>query len=175
MKHLLLLLPLAACATDPSFSLKKGTDTLTHKAYHYYGLSETQDRQLIKEIMGVDPVQTEWCAAFVNMVLLEQELPTSESVNDYPLMARSFLFWGEPVTGEPKQGDIMIFERGNQGWQGHVAFYVSKTTIQGVEFYNVLGGNQSDKVSIEPYPASKLLSIRRLSSEPYYQKVAGIY
>lgn len=175
MKHLSLLLPLAACAADPSYSLKKDTNTLTHKAYHYYGLSENKDRKLIKEITGVDPVNTEWCAAFVNMVLLEQELPTSASVSDYPLMARSFLFWGDPVIDEPKQGDIMIFERGNQGWQGHVAFYVSKTTIQGKEFYNVLGGNQSDKVSIEPYPADKLLSVRRLSPQPYYEKIASVY
>ena len=174
MKHLLLLLPLAACGVDPSFDIKK-KDTLTHKAYYYHGLSEIKDRELIEEITGVDPVTTEWCAAFVNMILLEQDLPTSAAFSDYPLMARSFLVWGDSVTDEPKQGDIMIFERGSQGWQGHVAFYVSKTTIQGKEYYNVLGGNQNDKVSIDTYPASKLLDIRRLSSKHYYQKVAGIY
>ena len=174
MKHLLLLLPLAACAADPSYSLKKDTNTLTHKAYHYYGLSENKDRKLIKEITGVDPVNTEWCAAFVNMVLLEQELPTSATVSDYPLMARSFLFWGDRVTGEPQQGDVMVFERGSNGWQGHVAFYVSDTTINGELYYNVLGGNQSDSVSIEPYPASKLLSVRRIDPKQQLQ-LAGIY
>lgn len=176
MKHSLLLIPLlAACSPDPSLSLKRDTNTLTHKAYHYYGLNEIQDRQLIKEIAGVDPVTTEWCAAFVNMVLLEQELPTSATVSDYPLMARSFLFWGDRVTGEPQQGDVMVFERGNNGWQGHVAFYVSDTTINGELYYNVLGGNQSDKVSIEPYPANKLLSIRRFDSTLQYEKVASVY
>ena len=175
MKNLLLILPLAACAAEPSLSLKRDNNTLAHKAYYWHGLSEENDRQTLKDITGVDPVTTEWCAAFVNMVLLEQDFPTSAAVSDYPLMARSFLFWGDEVVDEPKQGDIMIFERGNNGWQGHVAFYVSTTIIQGKEFYNVLGGNQNNKVSIEPYPASKLLSIRRLSSEPYYQKVAGIY
>ncbi len=174
MKHLLLLLLLAACAADPSYSLKKDTNTLTHKAYHYYGLSENKDRKLIKEITGVDPVNTEWCAAFVNMVLLEQELPTSATVSDYPLMARSFLFWGDRVTGEPQQGDVMVFERGSNGWQGHVAFYVSDTTINGELYYNVLGGNQSDSVSIEPYPASKLLSVRRIDPKQQLQ-LAGIY
>ena len=148
--------------------------SLTHKAYHYYGLSETKDRQLIKEITGVDPVTTEWCAAFVNMVLLEQQLPGSNTVSDYPLMARSFLFWGDKVTGEPQQGDIVIFERGNQGWQGHVAFYVSRTIVNGEVYFNVLGGNQSDSVSIEAYPVNKLLGIRRLSPNPDY-RVASVY
>ena len=106
MKKALFLVPfLAACGGDPSFSLKRDTTTLTHKAYHYYGLDEVKDRVLIKEITGVDPVRTEWCAAFVNMVLLEQGLPTSATVSDYPLMARSFLFWGDRVKGEPEQGD----------------------------------------------------------------------
>ena len=30
--------------------------TLTHKAYYYYGMDEARHRDLIKEIMGVDPV-----------------------------------------------------------------------------------------------------------------------
>lgn len=174
MKKALLLLPfLAACGGDPSMALKRDTNTLTHKAYHYYGLSETKDRKLIKEITGVDPVQTEWCAAFVNMVLLEQGLPTSATVSDYPLTARSFLFWGDKVE-EPKQGDIVVFKRGNSGWQGHVAFYVSTTKIDGETYYNVLGGNQSDSVSIEPYPVNKLLGIRRLSTNNDF-KIASIY
>ena len=174
MKKALLLLPfLAACGGDPSMALKRDTNTLTHKAYYYYGLSETKDRKLIKEITGVDPVQTEWCAAFVNMVLLEQGLPTSATVSDYPLTARSFLYWGDKVK-EPKQGDIVVFKRGNSGWQGHVAFYVSTTKINGETYYNVLGGNQSDSVSIEPYPVNKVLGIRRLSTNNDF-KIASIY
>ena len=135
--------------------------TLTHKAYYYYGLQEVKDRQLIKEITGVDPVTTEWCAAFVNMVLLENNLPQSSTVSSYPLMARSFLEWGTPVD-KPEKGDILIFERGNSGWQGHVAFYVSTDIVDGEKYYTVLGGNQNNSVSIEKYSASKLLSIRRL-------------
>jgi uncharacterized protein (TIGR02594 family) len=141
------------------------TSTLTHKAYHYYGLDEVRDRELIREIMGVDPVSTEWCAAFVNMVLLENDLPQSSEYNDYPLMARSFLFWGEEVRDNPMQGDVLIFKRGTSGWQGHVGFYVNRRVLNGEVYYYVLGGNQSDKVSIEAYPASKLLGIRRLNTD----------
>lgn len=175
MKKLLIpiILFMSACSGDPSIAFKRDPSTLTHKAYYYYGLSETKDRKLIKEITGVDPVQTEWCAAFVNMVLLEQGLPTSASVSDYPLTARSFLFWGDKVK-EPKQGDIVVFKRGNSGWQGHVAFYVSSIQIDGKDYYYVLGGNQSDSVSIEPYPVNKVLGIRRLSTNND-SKIASIY
>lgn len=137
-------------------------NTLTHKAYYYYGLSETKDRQTIKDITGVDPIYTEWCAAFVNMVLLENGYNTSSSVSPHPLMARSFLTYGMKVEAAgAKQGDILVFERGNQGWQGHVAFYVSEKIIDGDLYYYVLGGNQSDAVTVDLYPARKIIDIRR--------------
>jgi uncharacterized protein (TIGR02594 family) len=161
---LLIAVTLPACSEpirNPNAIIVK-KDTLTHKAYYYYGLSEQKDRDLIKDIMGVDPVTTEWCAAFVNMVLLEQSYPTSGRYNDYPLMARSFLYWGDPVN-EPKQGDILVFKRGSTGWQGHVGFYVSSKVVNGQIVYTVLGGNQSDAVTIEEYPGNKLLGIRRVS------------
>lgn len=142
------------------FNLPKYEQTLTHKAYHYIDINEQEDRTLIKDIMGVDPVLTEWCAAFVNMILLENNIPTSESVSDYPLLARSFLDWGFEVK-EPAKGDIVVFKRG-ESWQGHVGFYVSTSKDQnGKEYYNILGGNQDDSVNISQYPASRVLSIRR--------------
>lgn len=139
--------------------------TLTHKAYYYYGLNETRDRELIKDIMGVDPVTTEWCAAFVNMVLLEERLPTSESVTSNYLLARSFLKYGEEVT-EPQQGDIIVLPRGNSGWQGHVGFYSSTSiSANGTKMYNILGGNQNDAVNLKAFPASSVLSIRRVTEK----------
>ena len=167
MKNILIIscaIFLSACSpsvSDNANITRLYKNTLTHKAFYYYGLSEQNDRQLIKEIMGVDPVQTQWCAAFVNMILLENDLPQSSSVSRHPLTARSFLLWGEKVD-EPIQGDILVFERGNSGWQGHVAFYVSETVIDGHLYYNVLGGNQGDAVTIDSYPSYKLLGIRRL-------------
>jgi len=156
------VLLLAACgAKEQTFTPRLlVSQTLTHKAYYYYGLNEIKDRNLLKNILGVDPVVTHWCAAFVNMILLENNLPTSESVSRYYLTARSFLTYGQEVT-EPRQGDIIVFPRGNQGWQGHVGFYVSSTTINGAEYYNIIGGNQNDSVTITPYLSSSALTIRR--------------
>jgi uncharacterized protein (TIGR02594 family) len=160
MKYILtLLILLGACSG--AMTLQK-PQTLTHKAYFYTGLEEHKDRDLLKTILGVDPVNTEWCAAFVNMVLLQELLPTSHTVSEHPLMARSFLKWGDEVS-EPKQGDIVVFKRGNSGWQGHVAFYVNTVIIEKVEYYNVIGGNQSDSVRIQLYLVKDVLSIRRAS------------
>tara|TARA_B110000259_G_C14002379_1_gene396702 strand:+ start:1361 stop:1879 length:519 start_codon:yes stop_codon:yes gene_type:complete len=153
---------LAACGKREPSSLPRPpvTQTLTHKAYYYIGLNEQRDRVLIKEIMGIDPVITEWCAAFINMILFENDLPMSSTVSPYPLTARSFLEWGTEVK-EPTKGDIIVFRRG-EPWQGHVGFYVSTTTDQnGVEYYNILGGNQGNAVSIDPYAISRVVSIRR--------------
>jgi uncharacterized protein (TIGR02594 family) len=76
-------------------------------------------------------------------------------------MARSFLDYGEKTT-EPVQGDIVIFERGNSGWQGHVGFFISVKDINGVQMISVLGGNQDDAVNVKYYPASKVLGFRKV-------------
>jgi uncharacterized protein (TIGR02594 family) len=131
-------------------------------AFQYINFSETTHRSELKELTGVDPVRTEWCAAFVNAVLNETGMSGSDTVSDYPLTARSFLHWGNKVEN-PEPGDVVVFPRGNQSWQGHVGFYLKTHIINGVEYYYILGGNQSNKVSIELYPARSALSIRRYS------------
>jgi uncharacterized protein (TIGR02594 family) len=126
------------------------------------GLEERKDRAELKELTGVDPVRTEWCAAFVNAVLNESGIPGSESVSEYPLMARSFLTWGEKISKEDiNAGDIVVLPRGDASWQGHVGFYVRTIERAGVTYYAILGGNQSNKVSIELYRASRVLGVRR--------------
>jgi uncharacterized protein (TIGR02594 family) len=128
------------------------------------GLEERKDRAELKELTGVDPVRTEWCAAFVNAVLNESGIPGSESVSKYPLTARSFTSWGETVSKEDIQsGDIVVFPRGDVSWQGHVGFYVKTVEKNGVNYYAILGGNQSNKVSIELYRANRALTIRRFN------------
>ena len=114
-------------------------------ALNKYGFNEYQHRTVLREYVGVDPKRTEWCAAFVNAV---------------PLMARSFLTWGETIQ-DPNAGDLVVFPRGKVGWQGHVGFYVGSIYRNNVEYYRILGGNQNNSVNIEIYPASKALSIRR--------------
>jgi uncharacterized protein (TIGR02594 family) len=104
-----------------------------------------------------------WCSAFVNYIAWLLRLPRSKS-----LRARSWLGVGRPVDlSLAKLGfDVVILQRGS-GVQpgpdivnapGHVGFYA------GVEDMSVilLGGNQSNKVSLAPYPSTRILGVRRL-------------
>ena len=127
-------------------------------AQPYIGLSERQHRTELREFTGVDPVQVEWCAAFVNAVLELDVIPGSASVSTVPLMARSFLTWGEPVEPEDIQrGDVVIFPRGDKGWQGHVGFYVETQDGRWV----ILGGNQYNQVRYDFFKPSRAIAVRR--------------
>lgn len=132
-------------------------------ALRYIGYSQRTHRAELKELLGVDPVRTEWCAAFVNAVLAESGIPGSDTVSQYPLTARSFLDWGVRVK-DPEPGDVVVFPRGSEAWQGHVGFYLRTQIIDGVKYYYILGGNQDNKVSIDVFRASRAISIRRFAS-----------
>ena len=136
-------------------------------AQPYIGLQERVHRSELKELLDLDPVRTEWCAAFVNSVLEIDNIPNLNDQDKYPpLMARSFLYWGEPVEIENIQrGDVVVFPRGNQGWKGHVGFYVDTQMHMGQELWIILGGNQKNEVRYDFYSPSASLGIRRYSKE----------
>ena len=98
--------------------------------------------------------ETAWCAAFNGAMLERAGLPSTRKLN-----ARSYLDWGEPVDlAEAEPGDIVVFSRGDpNGWQGHVGFFVRNAGTH----IEVLGGNQSNSVSVARYPKSRLLGVRR--------------
>ena len=160
MKKLVLIIALTGCTSVGSQDYISPNDGVVFTAAQSLGLDERKNRQELKEFLGVDPVHYEWCAAFVNSVLRVNDIPGSESVSKYPLTARSFMNWGEPVM-VPERGDIVVFPRGNQGWQGHVGFYMKSVYVDNKEFYMILGGNQDNQVSFELYPANKAIAIRR--------------
>ena len=140
--------------------------TVIDLADPWVGSHERYDRAELRDFLGVDPVSTEWCAAFVNSVLAEAGIPGSDSVHRYPLLARSFLTWGDSVDRSAIQlGDVVIFPRGRAGWQGHVGFYVDTVWISGVEYWQILGGNQSNSVSVDLYPANRAIGIRRAAQK----------
>lgn len=156
---------ISACQTtdynNNSNDIRLPTNNPAFKAAQYLGYTERTHRAELRELVGVDPVRTEWCAAFVNSVLEESDIESNNS-HKYPLTARAFLDWGTKVNKDDiKPGDIVVFPRGNQGWQGHVGFYIKTQVVNGQEFYYILGGNQNNKVSIVSYPAKRALGIRR--------------
>lgn len=87
-----------------------------------------------------------WCAAFVGAMLKRSGFAPSGS-----LLARSYLNWGVPLD-EPRLGCIVVFKRGTPP-NGHVAFYVGGNV-------KVLGGNQSDAVSIATFNEDSVISYR---------------
>ena len=169
MKHNLLfaLFALSACTSEAQNSQVLST------AIPYIGHSERYHREELKDLLDVDPVYTQWCAAFVNSVLQESGIPSlnqpgvaicqlcsPNEAHPYPLAARSFLHWGSKVD-VPEVGDIVVFPRGPNVFNGHVGFYLKTVNVNGIEYYSILGGNQDNKVSIKLYKSNRALGIRR--------------
>lgn len=110
--------------------------------------------------------ETSWCACFVGWSLHESGVPLQDlPPKSQRLLARSYLDFGSKVA-TPERGDIVVFERGNSSWQGHVAFFLRFVTIDGVRYVEVIGGNQSNAVTIARYSASKVLGYRRAQRVP---------
>ena len=152
---LCLVLATSACSTTASDSVRT--------AQPYVGLEERVHRDQLKQLLDVDPVRVEWCAAFVNSVLEIDGIPTLNDQTQYPpLMARSFLYWGERVErSNIQRGDVVIFPRGDQGWQGHVGFFVQEQTHNGRTYWIILGGNQNNEVRYDYYTPRRAIDIRR--------------
>lgn len=109
-----------------------------------------------------------WCGAFVSYVCWILGMPRSVK-----LSARSWLNVGVPIElADAKQGDdIVIFKRGTDPQPGpevidapgHVAFFSAYMDTPQGSLVRVLGGNQSDAVTLGYWPANKVLGVRRLA------------
>lgn len=91
-----------------------------------------------------------WCAAFVSAMLERSGARSTRS-----LLARSYLSWGGPLD-EPRLGAIAVLSRGSDTTQGHVGFYLGETEAS----VFILGGNQSNAVSVASFPKSRVLALR---------------
>lgn len=90
-----------------------------------------------------------WCGLFVAYCLAENGYKV---VKPNPLRALAWAEYGTPVK-KPVPGSIMVFVRDGGG---HVGFLVAESTRD----YQILGGNQADRVSIMPYPKSRFVAAR---------------
>jgi uncharacterized protein (TIGR02594 family) len=91
-----------------------------------------------------------WCAAFVGACLERASVNSTRS-----LRARSYQSWGDAIA-TPDIGAIAVFSRGADITQGHVGFLIGSTRTH----IMLLGGNQSDCVSVEAIPRDRLLALR---------------
>lgn len=101
--------------------------------------------------LGATDDETAWCSGFVNWAMLAAGHEGTGRAN-----ARSWMDWGQGLS-EPAHGCITVLWRVSRGdWRGHVGFLVG---IEREQVY-LLGGNQKNSVSIQPYPCKRVLGFR---------------
>ncbi len=140
-------------------------------AQRFVGIKEVPGKQSDPRILSMlrldqkwpEDDKVPWCSAFTNYIAWLLRLPRSKN-----LRARSWLLVGYPVSLQSAEigFDVVILKRG-VGEQpgpevidasGHVGFFAG---IEGNSVI-ILGGNQSDSVSLSHYPISRILGIRKL-------------
>jgi len=129
------------------------------------GRNEARDRTWLMDWLKRDgrslgdPSKTPWCGDFVETcirVALPRE-PLLGALGTNPYWARNWLLFGHSV--QPITGAVLIFERGSGG---HVGFAVGQDTTHCF----VLGGNQSDAVTVARSAKSRLLGARWPATYP---------
>lgn len=103
-------------------------------------------------IMGFSDDDIPWCGLFAAVIVYRRQ-KNAEEVVESPLWARNWMKYGRQ-SFRPGLGDILVFSRGSGG---HVGFYIAEDATA----YHVLGGNQSNKVSIVRISKNRLLAARR--------------
>ena len=94
--------------------------------------------------------ETAWCSAFVGAVLERSGHRGTRS-----LMARSYLKWGIEAD-TTTLGAVAVLSRGSNPVLGHVGFLIGHTPSKVI----LLGGNQSNAVTVEAYDRQRLLAVR---------------
>lgn len=100
--------------------------------------------------------QVPWCGLFMAVVAVRADPERRPERMPPPtfLWARSWARWGKPALA-PMLGDVLVFRRPGGG--GHVGIYVAEDATA----FHVLGGNQSDAVSIARLARSRVIAVRR--------------
>ena len=120
--------------------------------------------QWFHELAGLGPNEsdeTAWCSGFVNAMAWLARVTRSKKAN-----ARSWLDVGQAVAdlSDAQVGfDVVVLRRFingmDNGVSGHVGFYAGHDD----RFVYLLGGNQSDQVTLAKFAREAILGIRRLT------------
>lgn len=117
-----------------------------------------------RSVSWIDPREVPWCGAFV-ATCFRQWSPRI-NLPENPLGARNWLNFGAQ-TG-PQLGACLVFWRGSPaGWKGHVGFYWGEDA----DCFHVLGGNQSNAVTITRVSKDRLLGARWPLHHPQLRKI----
>lgn len=124
------------------------------EARRHLGLQE--GTKTADKLMRLDTAQIPWCGAFVAMcmgALPREPLPAN------PLWARDWAKFGKRIEA-PAMGAVAVFSRGPTS--GHVGFVAGHDAGA----LHILGGNQSNRVSITKIAKARLLGYRWPTSWP---------
>ncbi len=91
--------------------------------------------------------ETPWCASFVSWCLERSGYKSTKSAS-----ARSYMTYGLTLQ-KPVYGCIVVLKRGLSQTSGHVGFFIGELE----RHYVILGGNQSNSVSVETFLKHNLL------------------
>ncbi|MDU9006828.1 NlpC/P60 family protein [Sedimentitalea todarodis] len=135
------------------------------------GMHEGRDNPELREFLKSDgktlgdPAQLPWCGDFVETCIAVTM--TNAVLPGNPYLARNWLKFGQTV--DPCFGSVLVFWRKKRsGTSGHVGFYYSEDA----DTYHVLGGNQSNSVSVTSLRKERLLGARLpLVGGPYARRV----
>lgn len=129
------------------------------EAKRMLGRHEARDNGLLarwlrsdKRTLG-DPAKLPWCGDFVE-TCLRLALPSEVfpgALGENPYWARNWLHLGESIM--PTYGAVVVFARGSGG---HVGFAVGQDSTA----LHVLGGNQSNAVTVARISKDRLLGTR---------------
>lgn len=122
-----------------------------------YGWHEVRDYKKLKDWMRAsgshDWRSVPWCGAYVATVF--RKFDRTLKIPASFLTARKWLEFGYDC--KPGYGAVLVFWRGSRkGWKGHVGLYVGEDKTH----YHVLGGNQSNGVTVSRIAKSRLLGAR---------------
>jgi uncharacterized protein (TIGR02594 family) len=155
---------LAANGRPPSLSPPGPLPWIT-EAKAALGRHEARDRSWLMDWLKRDgrrlgdPSKNPWCGDFVETcirIALPDE-PLLGALGSNPYWARNWMLFGQPV--RPVTGAVLVFERGSGG---HVGFAIGQDDTH----FHVLGGNQSDAVTIARIDKSRLLGARWPATVP---------
>lgn len=120
-----------------------------------------------KSVSWIDPREVAWCGAFVATCLRKWQ--PGIDLPENPLGARNWQHFGQRV--QPQLGAVMVFWRGSKsGWKGHVGFYWGEDATH----YHILGGNQSNAVTITRIAKSRFLQARMPNGVQPKEKVVHL-
>lgn len=142
-----------------SLSMAGAQSPWLSEAWRLYAIREKRGKADNKDIMalyrdvghpGIAHDETPWCAAFLGACLERAGLRSTRS-----LMARSYALWGKAID-QPRLGAIVVLSRGPDPVFGHVGFWLGATSKK----IFLLGGNQSDAVSVAAFDKDRLVALR---------------